>query len=61
MSLHRFNITKPRDGLENKSVKEKMEVKQEYHDQKKYNVFKATPKESVLSLLIVLANDKFKE
>ena len=41
MSLHRFNITKPRDGLEDKSVKEKMEVKQEYHDQKKYNVFKA--------------------
>ena len=38
MSLHRFNITKPKDGLEDKSVKEKMEGKQEYHDQKKYNV-----------------------
>ncbi len=41
MGLHRFNITRSRDALGGEPVKGAMKAKQEHHDQKKHNVFKA--------------------
>ena len=46
MGIMRYNMTKFRDDLGTKSVKEQMKAKQEHHDQKKHNVLKVILEQS---------------